>query len=148
MNLDEKCVLCRRLHPSPPTLHLVRLSSLCMVSLACRRLRPSCLGQPPLFSLVSLAYQRLCLSCLRPTASLLPVSLACQSLHPGPPILPLPRVLLPSSPLLLPLPARTSPVASAAQQASERVPRARASSLAWHTRQRPWPRVHKSWPDC
>ena len=47
------------LRQNQPTLHLVHLSYLCMVSLACRHLRPRCLCQPPLFSLVSLAWRHL-----------------------------------------------------------------------------------------
>ena len=113
---------CWHLHPSPPTLCLVCLSSLFSLH-----------GQSHMLALVP--------ELPNPTASLLPVSLACQCLLPGPPLLPLPRMLLPSSPLLCPCPARMSPVAP---QANERVPRTRALSLAWSTCPRPC--VHKSQP--
>ena len=93
---------------------------------------------PPLFSLVSLTY-----CCLRPCClSQLPLISWSASpagyLCPGLPILPLWRVLLPSSPLLLPLPTRTSPITSAAWKASKRVPRARALSLAWPHHSHEW----------
>ena len=91
---------------SPPTLHLI-----CFSLLSGQSHLPALAPELP-----------------RPTASLLPFSLACRwRLRPG---LPLQRVLLPSSHLLLPLPARMSHVASAAQQPSERVPRAQVLSLA------------------
>ena len=121
--------VCSMFSPSQVSRHLTCLSSSWFLPATVPATKPAYLTPHLLLSsLWSVSLPAIAPELPRPTASLLPVSLACRRcLRPG---LPLQRVLLPSSHLLLPLPARMSHVASAARQPSERVPRAQVLSLA------------------